>query len=147
MSNRTNRHYLVLEAIRKYMDEHQQAPTLNELADLAGISMALTYYYLAKPEQEELISREKQLPRSIQLIGAAQVMRIPRSEPRKREKPDRNGRERLSRKKMSKADEIKCFEEAVKLGKKNDALASGVAATHDRLHIFHNSRVVGYKVS
>jgi hypothetical protein len=66
----TTRHYLVLDAIKAYMNDHGFPPTMRDLMKKTGIaSTSVVSYYLRLLEGEGLIRREAKISRGIEIVG------------------------------------------------------------------------------
>ena len=146
----TKKHYIVLDAIREFINEHGYSPTIDELSAATGItSKAVVYYYMQKLKAEKLIRWERNKRRTIQLVGTAPFMRIPAQahasasapKPKRVHKPQMSrltGDER-------KTYQEKCFDRAVELGLKRNESAGG-DALHDTHSFFPNGKFRCVKV-
>jgi DNA-binding transcriptional regulator YhcF (GntR family) len=142
----TRRHYIVLKAIRSFMESRKATPTMKEISIATGINKATVYFYFQKLIDEGLVYRAKH-SRTIELTGTSQFMKLPTQAPvrsRSARRAEQRTAQRIS--KPTKDEEAAWMDAAVELGKKNDMRASREYAMHDRLSLFSRGGIRGAKM-
>jgi len=140
----TTRHYEILKVLRKQIVPGKFCPTLKQLSEMTGINRVTVNFYIQRLISEGLISRDK-YSRSLQLTGTAEFMPISGTQVKRKAK-NIERKFRRAAQKMTPQEEHDCFENAVKLGKKNDLTASRENAAYDRLNLFDRGGVRGTKL-